>query len=66
MVMMRFLSRAQVLLAFPAPPPLLLFALKLPCRLAATANALSGMLNSDFLRLLLLLHPHPPSPHQPR
>jgi hypothetical protein len=41
-----------VFLAFP--PPLLLFALNLPCRLAATANALSGMVNSD----LLLLHLH--------
>jgi hypothetical protein len=48
-----FLSRAPVFLAFP--PPLLLFALNLPYRLAAAANALSGMVNSD---LLLLLHGH--------
>jgi hypothetical protein len=37
-VMLRFLSRAPVCLAFP--PPLLLFALNPPCRLAA--DALSG------------------------
>jgi hypothetical protein len=51
MVMLRFLSGTPVFLAFP--PPLLLFALNLPCRLAAAADALSGMVNSD---LLLLLH----------
>jgi hypothetical protein len=44
---------APVFLAFP--PPLLLFALILPCRLAAAADALSGMVNSD----LLLLPPLP-------
>jgi hypothetical protein len=42
MVMLRFLSCAPVFLAFPLPPPLLLFALNLPCRLAA-----------DFLLLLM-------------
>jgi hypothetical protein len=63
MAMLRFLFRAPVFLAFPPPPPLLLFALNLPCRLAAAANALLGMVNSE---LLPLLHPHPPSPHQPR
>jgi hypothetical protein len=59
MVMLRFLSRALVFLAFPPPPPLLSFALNLPYRLAAAAaaDALSGMVNSDlFLLLLLLLH----------
>jgi hypothetical protein len=35
MVMLRFPFRAPVFLAFPPPPPLLLFALNLPCRLAA-------------------------------
>jgi hypothetical protein len=54
MVMLRFLSRAPVFLAFPPPPPLLLFALNLPCRLAAAADALSSMVNSNLL--LLLLH----------
>jgi hypothetical protein len=56
-VMLRFLSRAPVFLAFSPPPPFLLFALNLPCRLAAFANAPSGMDNSD----LLLLLPPPPS-----
>jgi hypothetical protein len=51
MVMLRFLSRAPVFLAFP--PPLVLFTLNLPCRLAAEADTLLGMLNSD-----LLLHPN--------
>jgi hypothetical protein len=55
MVMLRFLSRAPEFLAFPPPPPLLLFALNLPCRLAAAADALSGMVNSDLLLLLLLV-----------
>jgi hypothetical protein len=50
MVMLRFLSHALVFLAFPSP--LLLFALNLPCRMAAVADALLGMVNSD----LLLLH----------
>jgi hypothetical protein len=45
MVMLRVLSRAPVFLAFP--PPLLLFALNLPSRLAAAA--LSGVLHSDLL-----------------
>jgi hypothetical protein len=40
MVMLRFLSCASVFLAFPPPPPLLLFALNLPCRLMAVADAL--------------------------
>jgi hypothetical protein len=48
MVMLRFLSLAPVFLAFP--PPLQLFALNLPCRLAA--DALSGIVNSDVLLLL--------------
>jgi hypothetical protein len=61
MVMLRLLSHALVFLAFPPPPPLLLFAPNLPleknqtCRLAAAPNAPSGMVNSDLL-LLLLLH----------
>jgi hypothetical protein len=38
---------------FPPPPPLLLFALNLPCRLAAVADALLVMVNSDLLHLLL-------------
>jgi hypothetical protein len=54
-VMLRFLSRAPVFLAFPPPPPLIFFALNLPCRLMAAADALSGMVDSD-MRLLLLLH----------
>jgi hypothetical protein len=53
--MQRFLSRALVCLAFPPPHPLLLFALNLPCRLAAAADALSGMVNSDLQLFLLLL-----------
>jgi hypothetical protein len=54
--MLRFLSRVLLFLAFPPPPPLLLFALNLPCRLAA--DALLDMVNSD---LLLLLHHTMPS-----
>jgi hypothetical protein len=54
-VMLRFLSRTPVFLAIPPPPPLLLFALDLPCRLAAVADTLLGMVNSDLLLLLLLL-----------
>jgi hypothetical protein len=46
------LCLSPVFLAFPPPPPLLLFALKLPCRLAATAGVLSGMVNSYLLLLL--------------
>jgi hypothetical protein len=53
MVMLRCLSHAQEFLAFPPPHPLLLFALNLPCRLAAVADALLGMVNSDLLLLLL-------------
>jgi hypothetical protein len=53
--LLRFLSQAPVFRAFPPPPPLLLFALDLPCRMAAVADALLGMVNSDFLLLLLLL-----------
>jgi hypothetical protein len=49
MVMLRLFSRAPVFLAFPPPPPLLLFALNLPCRLAAAA--LSVMVHSDLLLL---------------
>jgi hypothetical protein len=50
-VMLRFVSRAPVFLAVPPPPPLLSFALNLPRRLAAAANVLSGMVNTDFLLL---------------
>jgi hypothetical protein len=53
MVMLRFLSHAPMFLAFTPPPPLLLFALNLPCRLAAVADALLGMVNSDLLLLLV-------------
>jgi hypothetical protein len=63
MVMLRFLSRAPVCLAFPPPP--LLFALNLPCRLEDAADALSGMVNSDWLLLRgylsYLLHVSPTS-----
>jgi hypothetical protein len=55
MRMLRFLSRAQVFLAFPPRPPLLLFTLKLPCRLAAADDALSGMVQFDFFLFVLLL-----------
>jgi hypothetical protein len=51
MVMQRFLSCAPAFLTFPPSPPLLLFALSLPHRLAA--DALSGMVNTGFLLLLL-------------
>jgi hypothetical protein len=50
MVMLRFIARTPVFLAFP--PPLLVVALNLPCRLAASADALSGMDNSDLLLVL--------------
>jgi hypothetical protein len=50
-VMLRFLSRARVFLAFPPPPSLLLFALNLHCRLAAAVDALSCMVNSELLLL---------------
>jgi hypothetical protein len=54
MVMLRFLSCTPVFFAFPPPPPLLLFALNLPCRLAAAVDALSGMVSSNMLPLLFL------------
>jgi hypothetical protein len=54
MVIRRFLFCAPVFLTFPPPPPLLFFALNLPCRLAVAAVALSGMVNSDLP--LLLFH----------
>jgi hypothetical protein len=46
---LRFLAFAP-----PLPPPLLLLALNLPCRLAAVADALLNMVNSDLLLLHLL------------
>jgi hypothetical protein len=49
MVMLRFLSSARVFLAFPSPPVVQLFALNLPCRLAAFADALSSVGNSNLL-----------------
>jgi hypothetical protein len=52
-VMLRFLSLTKALLAFPPSRPLLLFALNLPCTLAAAADALLGMVNSDVLLLLV-------------
>jgi hypothetical protein len=55
-VMLRFLSRTPLFLAFPPPPPLLLFALNLPHRLAGMADALSGMVDTDALLLLPLPH----------
>jgi hypothetical protein len=63
LVMLRFLSRAPVFLAFPPPPPLLLFALNLPCRLAATADALTGMVNSGLLLLQLVPHSELSNPY---
>jgi hypothetical protein len=56
--MMRFLSHAPVFLAFPTQPPLLLFALKLPRRLAPASDALSDTVYTDLLLLLLLKHSH--------
>jgi hypothetical protein len=47
LVMLRFLSCDQAFLALSPPLLLLLFALNLPCSLAATANALSGMVHTD-------------------
>jgi hypothetical protein len=47
------LLQRLVFLAFPPPPPFLLFALNLPCKLAAAADAVLGMVNSDLLLLLL-------------
>jgi hypothetical protein len=55
MVMLQFLSCAPVFLASPPPPPLLLVALNLSCRLAAAA--LSGMVNTNLLLLLLAFPP---------
>jgi hypothetical protein len=55
MAMPRVLSCAPVFLAFPPPPPLLLFALNLPFRLVAAADALSGMVHSDLHLLLVTL-----------
>jgi hypothetical protein len=52
MVMLQFLSRAPAVLAALPPPPLLLFALNVPGRLAAATDVLSGMVNTDFLFLL--------------
>jgi hypothetical protein len=54
MVMLRVISRAPVFLALPPPPPLQFFSLKLPHRLAAVADALSGMVDTDLLLLLSL------------
>jgi hypothetical protein len=50
--MMRFLC---YVLYFLVPPPLpsLVFPLALPCKLAAVADALLGMVHSDLLLLLL-------------
>jgi hypothetical protein len=58
-VMLRFLSRTPVFLAFP--PPLLLFSFNLPSWLAAVADALFGMVNSYSLLLLpaLIWYMHP-------
>jgi hypothetical protein len=55
-VMLRFLSHAPVFLAFPLPPPLRLLALNQPCRLAAAADALSGMDDTDLLLIFTLPH----------
>jgi hypothetical protein len=52
--MLSFLSCAHTVLAFTPPLPLLLFTLNLPCRLAAAADALSGMANTSSDLLLLL------------
>jgi hypothetical protein len=48
MVMLRFLSCAHVCLAYTSPPPLRLFTLHLPCRLAAAADAPSDVFNTDL------------------
>jgi hypothetical protein len=53
MVMLRFLPCALAFHAFAPSLPLLLFALNLPRRLAAAADALSGMVSTDLLPLLL-------------
>jgi hypothetical protein len=57
-VMPRFLSRAQVCIAFPPPPPLLLLALNLPCRLRLRPLPFRIRLFSDLLLLLLVLLHH--------
>jgi hypothetical protein len=57
--MLRVLSRTPVFLAFPPPSPLLLLALNLPCRLAAVADALLGMVNSDLPLLLVVCDKSP-------
>jgi hypothetical protein len=49
------LSCTPVSLAILPSPRLLFFTLNLPCRLAAEADALLGMVDSDLLLLLLLL-----------
>jgi hypothetical protein len=48
MVMLHSLSSTPVCLELPPPPPLLLFTLNLPCKLADAADALSGMVSTDF------------------
>jgi hypothetical protein len=53
-VMLRFISLAPVFLALPPPSPLVLFALNMPCRLEAAADALLGSFTSDLLLLLFL------------
>jgi hypothetical protein len=52
-VMMRFQSHTQDFLVFPPSLPLPLFALNLPRRLAAIADAFLGMVNIDWLLLVL-------------
>jgi hypothetical protein len=54
MVMLRFLTCAPAFLAFAPPLPFLLFALNLPRRLEAAADALTGVVNTDLLHLLRL------------
>jgi hypothetical protein len=62
MVMLRFLPCAPAFLAFAPLLPLLLFALnllfalRLPRKLAATADALSGMVDTDLLLLLSIYY----------
>jgi hypothetical protein len=50
--MLRFLLYTEAFLALAPPLPLILFAVNLPCTLAAAADALLGMLNTD-LHLLM-------------
>jgi hypothetical protein len=54
MVMLRLLTCAPAFLAFAPPRSLLLFALNLPRRLEAAADALTGVVNADLLHLLRL------------